>query len=96
MTPTARPTIAPPRIVARVVECSPVMSLLSKLMGSSTALAIIAKDSDKDVTRMSMEVTDLKVTSLDKALFDVPPGYTEVKDYKALLPSLASVICVGA
>ena len=48
------------------------------------------KDKDKDVTTMSMEVTDLKVTSLDKALFDVPAGYTEVKDYKSLLPSLAA------
>lgn len=38
---------------------------------------------------MSMELTDLRVTSLDKALFDVPEGYTEVKDYKALLPSLS-------
>ncbi|MEP6914992.1 MAG: hypothetical protein ABJC89_05075 [Acidobacteriota bacterium] len=48
------------------------------------------KDKDQDVTSMSMEVTDLKVTILDKTLFDVPAGYTEVKDYPSLLPSLAS------
>ena len=48
------------------------------------------RERDKEVTTMSMEVTDLKVTSLDKALFDVPADYTEVKDYKALLPSLAA------
>ena len=47
-------------------------------------------DKDPDITSMSMEVTDLKVTSLDKALFDVPRGYTEVKDYESLLPSLAA------
>ena len=47
-------------------------------------------DKDPDVTTMSMEVTELRVASLDKALFDVPAGYTEVKDYKALLPSLAT------
>lgn len=48
------------------------------------------KNKDTDVTTMSMEVTDLKVTSLDNALFDVPPGYAEVKNYKALLPSIAN------
>jgi len=48
------------------------------------------KDKEKDVTAMSMEVVDLKVTTLDKALFDVPPDYTEVKDYKTLLPSIAA------
>lgn len=47
-------------------------------------------DKDPDVTSMSMEVTELTVTSLDKALFDVPRGYTEVKDYESLLPSLAA------
>jgi len=47
-------------------------------------------DKDPDMTSMSMEVTELKVTSLDKTLFDVPSGYTEVKDYESLLPSLAA------
>ncbi len=48
------------------------------------------RDKEKEVTTMSVEVTDLTVTSLDKALFDVPAGYTEVKNYKALLPALSS------
>ena len=48
------------------------------------------QDVDKDVTTMSMEVTALKVTSLDAGLFDVPQDYVEVKDYRALLPSLAA------
>jgi hypothetical protein len=47
-------------------------------------------DKDPDVTTMSMEVTELKITALDKVLFEVPAGYTEVNDYKALLPSLAT------
>jgi len=42
---------------------------------------------DKDVTTMAMEVTDLQITSLDAALFDVPPGYTEVTSYQQLLPA---------
>ena len=39
---------------------------------------------------VSMSVTDLEITTLAAALFDVPPGYTEVKSYQELLPSLAS------
>ncbi len=48
------------------------------------------RERDKEVSTMSMEVVDLKVASLDKALFEVPADYTEVKDFKALLPSLAN------
>ena len=44
---------------------------------------------DKAVTITSMEVIDLKVTSLDSALFEVPTDYTQVSDYTSLLPSLA-------
>ncbi len=45
---------------------------------------------DKDVTTMAVEVTDLKVTSLDAALFEAPADYTEVQSYQQLLPSLAA------
>ena len=48
VTPTAGPTMAPPRVVAGVAECGPSMSLLSELTGSSAALAIMAKDGDED------------------------------------------------
>ena len=41
------------------------------------------------MTTMAVEVTDLQVTSLDKALFEVPPDYTEVTSYQQLLPSLS-------
>jgi len=44
---------------------------------------------DKDVTMMVVEVTDLEVTSLDATLFDVPAGYTEVRNYQELLPALS-------
>ena len=40
--------MAPPRVVARVAECGPSMSLLSELTGSSAALAIMAEDGDED------------------------------------------------
>ena len=57
----------------------------------STAITTTVEDGkDKDVTTMAMEVTDLQVASLDAALFNVPPGYTEVKSYQELLPSLSS------
>jgi len=44
---------------------------------------------DKDVTTMSVEVTELTVTSLDAALFDAPADYTEVQSYQQLLPTTA-------
>ena len=43
---------------------------------------------EQDVTTMAVEVTDLQITSLDTTLFDVPAGYTEVKNYQELLPAL--------
>jgi hypothetical protein len=48
------------------------------------------KDKEKDVTTATMEVADLQITTLEAKLFDVPPGYTEVKSYQELLPSLSS------
>ncbi len=44
---------------------------------------------DKEVTTMAVEVTELKVTSLEAALFEAPADYTEVQSYQQLLPSLA-------
>jgi hypothetical protein len=56
----------------------------------STAVTTTTQDGkDQDVTTMAVEVTDLQVTSLEAALFDVPAGYTEVKNYQELLPSLS-------
>jgi hypothetical protein len=56
----------------------------------ATAVTTTVQDGkEKDVSTMAVEVTDLQVTRLDAALFDVPPDYTEVKNYRDLLPSLA-------
>lgn len=56
----------------------------------STAVTTTVDDGkDKDVTTMMVEVTDLQVTSLEPALFDVPADYTEVTSHAALLPGLA-------
>jgi hypothetical protein len=56
----------------------------------STAVTTTTQDGkEKDVTTMAAEVTELQVTSLEAALFDVPAGYTEVKNYQELLPSLS-------
>jgi hypothetical protein len=57
---------------------------------STDVVTISEEGKDKDLTTMGVEVTDLKVTSLEPTLFDVPPGYTEVKSYGELLPSLSS------
>ncbi len=55
----------------------------------STTITTIVDDG-KDVRTLAMEVTDLRVAPLDAALFDVPPGYTEVRSQKELLPSSGS------
>ena len=44
----------------------------------------------QDVSIITTEVTDLQITTLDPALFDVPPGYSEVKGYPELLPNIAA------
>jgi hypothetical protein len=57
----------------------------------STAITTTVDDGkEKEVTTMAVTVTDLQMTSLPAALFDVPQGYTEVKNYQELLPSSAS------
>jgi hypothetical protein len=54
---------------------------------STTVTTIV--DDGKDIRTMAMEVTDLQVAPLDAALFDVPPGYTEVRSHQDLLPALS-------
>ncbi len=57
---------------------------------STTVTTTIEDGKDKDVATTTMEVADLRITALDAALFDVPAGYTEVKSYAELIPSVAS------
>jgi hypothetical protein len=75
------------RVVTQTVGAANLGFALGSVMTTTVA---DPKEKDKEVTTMSMEVTELKVTSLDKALFDVPADYTEVKDYKSLIPALTS------
>jgi hypothetical protein len=43
-----------------------------------------------DVTTTSQEVTELEITRLDKALFEVPADYTEAKSSAEIAPALVS------
>lgn len=57
----------------------------------TTAMTTTTDDGkETEVTSTAVEVTDLQVTALDAALFDVPPGFSEVQSYQQLLPSLSS------
>lgn len=48
-------------------------------------------DGDKqEISSTSMEVTDLVVTRLDAALFNVPPNFVEAKSSAELMPTLAA------
>jgi hypothetical protein len=60
-------------------------------LGFSVLSTVTTTSGEKqDVSIIATEVTDLQVTTLDPALFDVPPGYSEVKGYPELLPGIAA------
>jgi hypothetical protein len=60
-------------------------------LGFSVLSTVTTTSGEKqDVSIITTEVTDLQVTTLDAALFDVPPGYSEVKGYPELLPGIAA------
>ena len=54
----------------------------SGLRSVQTVTTTIEDGKDKDVATTTMEVADLRITSLEASLFDVPPGYSEVKSYR--------------
>ena len=59
-------------------------------LGFSVLSTVTTTSGEKqDVSVIATEVTDLQITMLDQALFEVPPGYSEVKSYSELLPSIA-------
>ena len=60
-------------------------------LGFSVLSTVTTTSGEKqDVSIITTEVTDLQITTLDPALFDIPPGYTEVKGYPELLPNIAA------
>jgi hypothetical protein len=65
------------------------MGFALKTVVTTTVIDLKNKEEGPQISTMSSEVIDLKVTTLDTALFEVPAGYTEVKDYQALLPAVA-------
>jgi hypothetical protein len=59
-------------------------------LGFSVLSTVTTTSGEKqDVAIISTEVTDLQITMLDPALFDIPPGYSEIKGYPELLPNIA-------
>jgi hypothetical protein len=55
----------------------------------STTTTVTGEGPDAKSTTVKIEVDKLEVTRLDKSLFDVPSGYTEVSSYSELVPSMA-------
>ena len=92
--PAAAPAACTDRVVVQTSGDARLGFAVSTVMTTTVADAK-NPEKDKEVTTISMEVADLAVTRLDAALFEVPAGYTEVKDYDALLPSLAAGGTVG-
>ena len=55
----------------------------------STTTTTSGEGVDANSTTVKVEVDKMEVTRLDKSLFDVPAGYTEVSSYSELIPSMA-------
>jgi hypothetical protein len=56
----------------------------------STTTTTSGEAADQTTSVVKTEVDKLEKTRLDKSLFDVPTGYTEVTSYNDLLPSVAA------
>jgi uncharacterized protein YdaT len=60
-------------------------------LGFSVLSTVTTTSGEKqDVTVIATEVTDLQITTLEPALFEIPAGYSEVKSYAELLPAMAA------
>ncbi|CAN5650531.1 hypothetical protein BH23ACI1_BH23ACI1_30650 [soil metagenome] len=87
----AAETTCTDRVVTENTGSADIGFALSTTM-TTTVTETKGRDRDREpaVTSMAMEVTDLKVTSLDAALFEVPAGYARVEDSQSFLASLAA------
>jgi len=89
--PPSQPSAAPPDEGACTdrVESRKVGEAKLGFAVATTTTTTTEEGKETESSSSTMEVTDLQVTSLDAELFDVPPGYSEVKTYQELLPALA-------
>jgi hypothetical protein len=55
----------------------------------STTTTTTGEGVEANSTTVKVEVDKMEITRLDKSLFDVPAGYTEVSSYSELIPSMA-------
>ena len=60
-----------------------------KALGFPISYSMTMAAGDEKPSVVSMEVTELEVTNLDAALFDVPPGFTEAGNVRALSQALS-------
>ena len=83
--PPADPSACTDRVETRVVGDVKLGFPLQTLTTTTTG------EGDKvDVTTSSQEVTELEITRLDKALFEIPADYVEAKSSVEVVPSLAT------
>jgi hypothetical protein len=60
-----------------------------KALGFPVSYSTTITGDDGKPNVVSMEVTELEVTTLDAALFEIPPGFTEAGDVRALSRALS-------
>jgi hypothetical protein len=83
--PAPSPDVCVDRVEARTVGDAKLGFPVAMVTTTTTG------DGDKqEVSSTSMEVTDLEVTRLDAALFEVPPDFVEANSSTELVPTLAA------
>jgi hypothetical protein len=83
--PAPSPDVCVDRVEARTVGDAKLGFPVAMVTTTTTG------DGDKqEISSTSMEVTDLEVTKLDAALFDVPPDFVEANSSAELVPTLAA------
>jgi hypothetical protein len=81
----AAPDVAPPPAPGGCVdEITATQNGDPKLLGFPIGYSTTITGDDGKPNVVSMEITELAITSLDAALFDVPPGMTEAGNLQAL------------
>jgi hypothetical protein len=83
--PAPSPDVCVDRVEARTVGDAKLGFPVAMVTTTTTG------DGDKqEISSTSMEVTDLEVTKLDAALFEVPPDFVEANSSAELVPTLAA------
>ena len=85
----ATPDVAPQQAASCVDEIKATQYGDPKVLGFPIAYSTTITGEDGKPNMVSMEITELEVTTLDSALFDIPPGMTDAGNLQALTRAIS-------